>query len=146
LDLIEAAMDEATYYYNCYTDITKSLSIDYDPGVPTAEGNVDGHISFGSRASMNYITAMHEISHTVGVAYYSWNTMIVGGIWQGEIATSTLRALDGDPTAEVHGDTQHFWPHGLNYTTEVPTDNPEPELIAHCTMVVALRQDMGVTN
>ena len=57
------------YYYNCYTDIVKELNVQYNPSVATADGNINGSIRFGSRDSMNHITAMHEIAHTVGIAY-----------------------------------------------------------------------------
>ena len=92
---------------------------------------------------MNHVTAMHEVAHTVGVAYYSWTSMFDNGIWTGSIATETLREIDRDPAAEVHGDTQHFWPYGLNYESEGSTEH---DLISHCLMVEALRADMGVTD
>ena len=51
-----------------------------------------------------------------------------------------LRELTGDPSAELHGDTQHFWPYGLNYTTEVSSDE---DLIRHCLIVDAMQADFG---
>ena len=64
-----------------------------------------------------------------------------GGIWTGTNATNQLRALTGDQSAALHADTQHFWPYGLNYTSEVTSP---ADLVTHCRIVVALRQDLGM--
>lgn len=138
-DKITAALDKALGYYNCYTDITKQLRASYEPSVATADGNVNGSIRFGSQDSMNYITAMHEIGHTVGVGSNEWGRMIRDGIFTGATATAKLREIDGDPAAQVHGDSQHFWPYGLNYTNEVKSD---ADLLAHCALVMAIRADL----
>ena len=138
-DKITAALDKAIGYYNCYTDITKQLRASYEPSVATADGNVNGSIRFGSQDSMNYITAMHEIGHTVGVGSNEWGRMIRDGIFTGATATAKLREIDGDPAAQVHGDSQHFWPYGLNYTNEVKSD---ADLLAHCALVMAIRADL----
>ena len=49
--------------------------------------------------------------------------------------------LTGKPDDLVHGDSQHFWPYGLNYASEVKSD---ADLVGHCKMVVALRRDLGL--
>ncbi|NLT56383.1 MAG: hypothetical protein GXX79_17860 [Actinomycetales bacterium] len=140
--LITSAMDQAVAVYNCHTNITKQLYVTYNPSVATADGNINGSIRFGSRASMQQITAMHEISHTLGVGTSSaWAPRLSNGVWTGSAATNQLRAITGDPSAAVHGDRQHFWPYGLNYTSEVSSS---ADLVNHCRMVVALRQDMGL--
>ena len=139
-DLITEAMDDALSYYNCYTTFEKELFVSYEPSVQTADGNPNGSIRFGSTASMNYITAMHEISHTLGVGDNAWDSMMVNGIFPGANATAQLREITGDPTAEVHGDNQHFWPYGLNFVDEVMS---EQDLIDHCLMVIAIRKDLG---
>jgi len=141
-DLITEAMDKAVEYYNCYTNITKATTVTYVPSVETADGNSNGSIRFGGKDYMEYITAMHEIAHTVGVGTVSqWSTHVVNGIWNGAQATARLRELTGIADDEVHGDTQHFWPYGLNYTSEVKS---ETDVIDHCYIVVALRADMGL--
>jgi hypothetical protein len=66
---------------------------------------------------------------------------VVSGIFTGTNATNQLREITGNATDEVHGDTQHFWPYGLNYTTEVKS---EADILNHCKMVVAIRKDMGM--
>jgi len=90
---------------------------------------------------MNYITAMHETSHTLGVGGSQFQSLIVNGIFTGPQATQALRGLSGDPSAELHGDSQHFWPYGLNYTSEV---KGMEDLIRHCTIMIAMRRDLGL--
>lgn len=141
-NLITTAMDQAVAVYNCYTSITKALSISYDPSVATADGNQNGSIRFGATSTMQQITAMHEISHTVGVgASTAWSSRSTSGAWTGTNATSQLRALTGDQAVVLHADATHFWPYGLNYTSEVTSST---DLVTHCKIVVALRKDMGM--
>lgn len=139
-DKITSAMDEALSYYNCHTSIEKRLSVSYVPSVATADGNVNGSIRFGATSSMNYITAMHEIGHTVGVGSREFGALVVDGVFTGEAATRQLRVITGNESDVVHADTQHFWPYGLNYTTEVKTTD---DLVNHCKIVVAIREDIG---
>lgn len=140
---IEAAIERALSYYNCYTNITKALNVQFNPSVPTADGNPNGSIRFGSSASMNFVTAMHEISHTLGVGDDNgYDLLIEGGVYTGPIATARLRELTGDDEAEIHGDGQHFWPYGLNYESEWHSDQ---DGIFHCYIVQAIREDMGRT-
>ena len=139
-DRITAAMDTALTHYNCYTNITKALSVSYVPSVATADGSTNGSIRFGSTASMNFVTAMHETSHTLGVGAPAYDALIMNGIFTGVAATAQLREIDGDPAAQVHGDTNHFWPYGLNYETEYRSIT---DAINHCKMVVAIRRDIG---
>lgn len=140
-DLITTAMDRAVQYYDCYTNITKAETVVYDPSVSTADGNSNGSIRFGQTPYMEYITAMHEIAHTVGVGTDSkWPGLVVNGVFTGQHATEQLRAITGNPSDELHADTQHFWPYGLNYTSEVKS---EADVVDHCLMVVAIRWDMG---
>ncbi|MGK3987479.1 hypothetical protein WME99_30850 [Sorangium sp. So ce136] len=139
-DMITSAMDEALSHYNCYTSIEKTLRVSYEPSVATADGNVNGSIRFGASSSMNYITAMHEISHTLGVGSREFGALVMDGIFTGAEATSQLRAITGNESDVVHADNQHFWPYGLNYTTEVKTTD---DLVNHCKIVVAIRADLG---
>ncbi|WP_437573773.1 hypothetical protein [Sorangium sp. So ce887] len=139
-DMITSAMDEALSHYNCHTSIEKRLSVTYVPSVATADGNVNGSIRFGSLASMNHITAMHEIGHTLGVGSFEFAALVRDGIFTGEAATSQLRAITGNESDVVHADSQHFWPYGLNYTSEVKTTD---DLVNHCKIVAAIREDLG---
>ena len=139
-DRITAAMDRALEYYNCHTNISRALSVSYVPSVQTADGNPNGNIRFGSMDSMNYITAMHETSHVLGVGDNAYDRLIVDGVFTGPAATAEIRAITGDPTAEIHGDNQHFWPYGLNYVSEVMS---EADLLNNMRIVVAIREDLG---
>ena len=140
---LAAAMDEAVWYYDCYTDIEKQLWVNYDPGVPTAQANIDGWMSFGTdRGYMVVATAMHEIAHTVGIGFYNFAEMTDGnGIWTGENANAVLASIPNPRDTELHADSMHFWPYGLNYASE---HENEDDLINHCRIVAAIRQDMGL--
>ena len=139
-NMITAAMDSAVWYYNKYTSIAKSITVYYEPSVPTADGNINGTIRFGSNTSyMQKATSMHEIAHTVGVGTSSaWSTLMVGGVYQGANATAVLRSITGNPDDLIHGDTQHFWPYGLNYESEYKS---AADLVNHCLIVDAMKQD-----
>jgi hypothetical protein len=137
---IQEAMDKAISYYNKYTTITKQLNVSYNPSISTADGNINGSIRFGSnRSYMNYITAMHEIAHTVGVGTSSkWGSLIKNGNYTGTNATKVLRDLTKNNSNVLHGDNQHFWPYGLNYTSEVKS---EQDVINHCKIVNSMKSD-----
>jgi hypothetical protein len=140
-DRITTAMDRALEYYNCHTNISRTLNVSYVPSVQTADGNPNGNIRYGSMDSMNYITAMHETSHVLGVGDSAYDALIVDGVFTGPAATAEIREITGDPSAEVHGDNQHFWPYGLNYVSEVMS---ETDLLNHMRIVVAIREDLGL--
>ena len=140
---ITAAMNLAVAEYNCYLSVTKALTVSYNTGVATADGSYSGAIRFGSnRTYMKQVTAQHEIAHTLGVGTYSnWSSFVVNGNWTGAKATAALRSVTGDSTAVLHGDTQHFWPYGLNQDSEATSAD---DFVANCTIVAALRADMGL--
>ncbi len=146
-DKIKTAMDKAISYYDCYTNITKSENVSYVPSVETADGNINGSIRFGMNTTyMDYRTAMHEIAHTVGIGQAAnWKTFLSGGLFTGARAAAQLNAINATLSkplyTEVHADTEHFWPYGINQASEV---KGEADLIAHCQMVVAIRQDLGL--
>jgi hypothetical protein len=116
---IDAAVSAAVAQYNATTDITKHLNVYYRPGVPTAEASYDGTISFGSdRAYMVEGTALHEISHTLGIGQSGgWFDRCVDGGWTGAGANALVRSWDG-PDARVNCGGSHIWPYGLNYSNE----------------------------
>jgi len=139
---ISTAMDKAVAVYNCYTTLTKALQVQYNPGVPTADGNYNGTIRFGSRASMVQATATHETAHTMGVGTYSgWASRVSGGRWTGSNAINELRAITGDSAAVLFADGSHFWPNGLNQASEAGSPD---DYVNHTRMVLALRRDMGL--
>ena len=145
--LIAEAMDEATHYYNCYADLSKTITVNYNPAVPTAEANVDGWLSFGAdKGYMQTATAMHEVAHTLGVGYYPWSELMAGGRWIGpqvDQLISSIPAEERDPDeysqrTYITGDSQHFWPYGLNQASE---HQSEWSLIDHVRIVAAMQLD-----
>lgn len=147
VQLLAEAMDEALYYYNCYADLSHELTVNYNDSVQTAEANVDGWMSFGSnRDYMVTATAMHEVAHTMGVAYYPWNELIEDGRWVGPAVVefiTNLPAEQRDPDMYsqrdyITCDQQHFWPYGLNQASE---HQSEWSLINHVRIVAAMQKD-----
>src|SRR5262245_48282748 len=66
---ITSAMNLAVARYNrLAVRPSKSITVQYVPSVATADGNFNGNIRFGSnRSYMTERTALHEISHTLGI-------------------------------------------------------------------------------
>ena len=137
---ITAVMDSAVYIYNKYTSLSKFINVYYAPGVPTAEASSNGDLRFGKERSYMFVgTAMHEMAHTMGMGTTdAYRSMFKDGVFQGEKAQALLKEIDG-PDAELHGDSQHFWPYGLNYASEV---HSEQDLINHARIVEAMYQDI----
>ena len=118
-NLITAAMNAAVARYNNLSDLGKSITVRYDPGVPTADGNLNGTIRFGNRSYMTERTALHEIAHTIGVGTSSgWSALGGSGTWTGAQATALVRQFDGSG-AKLSTGGGHFWPYGLNYENEM---------------------------
>lgn len=123
---IETAMDSAAYYYNNYSNLYLSASVEYNTGVTTADCSYGGWIRFGANTWYQWVgTAQHETSHGLGVGTASnWTTLIdygSTGVWQGECGQRTCRAVMRDQTQKLQGDSQHMWPGGINQRTEVTT-------------------------
>ncbi len=140
---IDNAMAEAVALYNEHGYFEKHVTANYNPGVPTAHANYDGWIEFGSNSGFqNTRTALHEISHTLGVGtHWNWNNNRSGNTWTGEHAVRQLRHFDG-PDAHLSADAQHFWPYGLNQNNEDGAINR----VRHIKMVAAMRRDMGIVG
>ena len=135
---ISNSMTEAVNIYNSNGTFDKHLNVYYSAGVPTAQANYDGVITFGG--SRNTRVAIHEISHTQGVGTHSayWSLM-TGGTWHGPEANAVLSGFDG-PDSVMRGDSQHMWPYGLNYDSEDSYTNR----IRHVAIVQAMRCDMSI--
>lgn len=135
---ISNSMAEAVGLYNQHGDFTKHLNVYYSSGVPTAQANYDGVITFGG--SRNTRVALHEIAHTLGIGTHSgyWNLM-TGGTWDGAVANDVLSGFDG-PNSVMNGDSTHMWPYGLNYDNEDGATNR----VRHIQIVEAMRCDMGI--
>jgi hypothetical protein len=136
-NLITSAMNAAVARYNNLSDLTKTITVRYDPGVPTADGNINGTIRFGNRGYMNERTALHEIAHTIGVGTSSgWSSLAAGGTWRGAQATALVKQFDGS-SATLSTGGGHFWPYGLNYDNEFSTTAAD----RHVRIVAAMVRD-----
>lgn len=134
---ITNAMNAAVARYNNLSDLGKNITVHYDPNVPTADGNINGTIRFGARASMNERTALHEISHTIGVGTSGdWGALGCGGTYNGAQATALVKQYDGSG-ASIKCDGSHFWPYGLNYDSEFSQTNAD----RHVDIVEAMVRD-----
>lgn len=136
-DTLSRSMNEAVALYNRFGSFEKRLTANYDSGVPTAQGNYDGLISFGGQT--NTRTALHEIAHTLGVGTYR---PFNGGSWDEKGAAGRLLKLFDGQGATLSTGGSHFWPYGLNYDNE---DGPAVRE-RHCKLVAALRFDMGIVE
>ena len=136
-------MDLAMHYYNCYTDLYRAVTVEYNPDVATADGSINGNIRFGSEGIIKIRVALHEMGHTMGVGTTTnWTTVIDGnGQYIGETALALLRELDDDPGATLSADGHCFWPYGLSMDHDY---NSEMDLINHAKMIKAITIDMGI--
>ncbi|KAI1207834.1 uncharacterized protein F4807DRAFT_167875 [Annulohypoxylon truncatum] len=133
---IEAAMRAAVAHYAKFSDASKTIRVYYAPGVPTAEASYNGDLRFGAdRAYMTERTAMHEISHTLGVGQTAeFDRRCAAGDWP--TALPLLRGWDG-AGATISCGGGHFWPYGLNYESEWSETNGD----RHVMMVDAMLKD-----
>lgn len=137
-NLITTAMNAAVARYNNLSDLGKTITVHYEPGVPTADGNINGTIRFGSnRSYMTERTALHEIAHTIGVGTSSgWSSLGGSGTWTGAQATALVRQFDGS-SANISTGGGHFWPYGLNYENEFSGTAAD----RHVRIVAAMKAD-----
>jgi hypothetical protein len=136
-DLITRAMNPAVARYNNLSDLGKSITVHYDPSVPTANGNINGTIRFGGFSSMTERTALHEIAHTVGVGTSGgWGRLGCPSRYTGAGATALVKQFDGSG-AVINCDRQHFWPYGLNFENEFSQTNAD----RHVDIVEAMVRD-----
>lgn len=106
---IDNAMRLAVARYHRYSNPNKVIRVYYAPGVPTAEASYNGDLRFGSnRSYMTERTAMHEISHTLGVGQTAaFDQKCKSGNWP--TALPLLRSWDGQ-NAKISCGGSHFWP------------------------------------
>ncbi|MBB6236380.1 hypothetical protein HDC90_000991 [Pedobacter sp. AK013] len=141
---LQVAIDSALWYFNNYTSVTKHVYLNYVDGVPTADANNQGWMRFGTNSSyQNLRTMLHEGSHTLGTGTSSWwwNTLVNGKL-QAPSVTAILRLITNDNTAQLSGDSQHYWPYGLNQNSEVTSSW---DFAYTCLIIEAMRKD-GLTE
>lgn len=138
---IASAMDAAIARHVALgSKAIKTITVEYNTGVGTADGAFNGNIRFGAdRAFMTERTALHEISHTLGVGTSSgFAANCAANNWP--TATPLLQSFDGgDATIGCGG--AHFWPYGLNYEDEMSDVNAD----RHVEMLNAMVAD-GMGN
>ncbi|KAL4863787.1 hypothetical protein BDV12DRAFT_206164 [Aspergillus spectabilis] len=135
-ELIEAALTAAVARHSRLGSASKTLYVYYVPGVPTAEASYDGTIRFGTdRTYLNERTALHEISHTLGIGQTSaFTERCADNNWP--TATALLQSWDG-AGAIINCGGGHIWPYGLNYNNEWSEENGD----RHVQLVNAMLAD-----
>jgi autotransporter-associated beta strand protein len=127
-----AAIQSAVNRYNAYGDFGNyNIYVYYNAGIPTAQANYLGSIGFGGTYPNERVT-MHELAHYLGSGTY-------GTPWDGARGEALIDQFDG-LEATLQGDSQHFWPYGLNYDSEGAEINKQRQV----AMVYAQRADMGI--
>lgn len=148
-------VDSALYYYRNYTNLNKYLWVNYAPGTPTADCNIEGWMRVGSNSRYQWVgTIQHEMCHALGVGTAS-NWMSFGSPWNKEKATLTLRVMMKDMSVTIKHDGMHFWPGGINQQEEVTQGTPNDKrnytlkgalmLKANALIINAMRED-GLTS
>ena len=116
--LIKTAMDSACSLFNQYTPFSADIYVYMSSGIPTAQASYHGSIGFGSNTWYMWVgTAIHEMDHYFGSGTSNewWNHM-VNGSWTGTVANNLMQTIEG---VNISGDSQHFWPCGINQRTEI---------------------------
>lgn len=133
---IAAAMDAAIARHDALgSTASKTLTVEYNTGVGTADGSSNGNMRFGSnRGYMTERTALHEIAHTMGVGTTtSFNDLCASGDWK--TALPLMKSWEGDD-ATISCGGGHFWPYGLNYETEMSDKNADRHVEMLNAMIV----------
>ncbi len=134
---IASAMNQAVAMFNTYSDYNYNIGVAYGSGVPTAQSDYHGQITFGPAAYQIYRVAMHEMSHWLGTGTTgNWATY-ASGTWGGGYVNSAAEAYDG-PAALINCDSQHYWPYGWNNVGE----DVYPE--RHIGLIGAFARDQGL--
>lgn len=148
-------VDSAMYYYRNYTNLNKFLWVNYEPGTPTADCNIEGWMRVGEKSRYQWVgTIQHEMCHALGVGTAS-NWGAFGSPWDKPEAVLTLRVMMKDMSMNIYHDGMHFWPGGINQQEEVTngTQNDKKTytlkqalmLKANALIINAMRND-GLTT
>lgn len=142
---LQMPVDSAIWYVNNFTSATKHVYLNYDPAVPTADANNEGWMRFGSNTGVQNIrTMLHEMNHTLGTGTSAWWTgKINGGKYQGAHVNALLKKIqNSNADVQLSGDSQHWWPYGLNQNSEVTSSW---DYVYNCLLIEAMRKD-GMTS
>ncbi|MEJ2881597.1 hypothetical protein [Pedobacter sp. GR22-6] len=142
---LQMPLDSAVWYLNNFTSATKHVYMNYEPGTPTADANNEGWMRFGSSSDFHNIrTVLHEMNHTFGTGTSSWwSGKIVGGKLQAPNVSAMLKKIQNSSVdVQLSGDSQHWWPYGLNQNSEVTSSW---DYVYNCLIIEAMRKD-GLTQ
>ena len=129
-------MNQAVAMFNTYSDYNYDIGVAYNSGVPTAQSDYHGQITFGG--SISYAVAGNEMSHWLGTGTTgNWATYDANP-WQGGYVNSAEEAYDG-PSAVENCDSQHYWPYGWNADAG---DGLNPE--RHVGLIGGFLRDQGL--
>lgn len=142
--LIYEAMDSACKYFSKYTPFIENIPVYYNPSVPTAQAGYRTKIEFGPNTRYMWVgTAIHEMAHYFGSGTTNvWQSKMINGIWTGKHGTELMKSINGDV---IHGDSQHYWPYGINYKEEITNlgslENQRQALIYAVKIIKAMLVD-----
>ena len=139
---IEASMNAAVARYNRWGNWpARTITVEYNSSVHTADGNPNGNIRFGAKeSSQGERTALHEIAHTMGVGFWEPSLINNARNFTGPKALAVYRSFEGK-NANITTDNNHFWQYGLNFNREGSEVNKE----RHAQIVWAMRVDGLIT-
>lgn len=145
---IKTAVINAVNYLNEYTSISGfHTTVNYNPGVPTAECSYGGWMSVGAQVGNQKTgTILHELLHGIGVGtHWVWKdnaalrSNTTRGSWLGDRVTELLRFWENDASSVLNGDGTHMWPYGINGAHE---DTGSEMLYIGCALIAqALGED-----
>ena len=114
---LKAMADQGVKLLEEHTSIVKTVTIEYNTGVATADASFTGWMRWGSNASYQRAgTFLHEFSHAIGSGTTSYwtGTLLKNGLYTGASANLALQKATNDPATYLRGDGQHWWPYGIN--------------------------------
>lgn len=148
---ITDSMNFVTKLWSERTNVTGKIGVKYSTGC-TAEGGPssdygEGTINFCTQMSRR--TALHEISHVLGMYTWGWQwngPLCYSGRWHGVKTNAMVQKYNGAGTV-IGCDTGHgsIWPYGMNYDSELPGAKGSAQQLKMAQQQVdvmfALRQD-----
>lgn len=139
---LKAMADHGVKLLEEHTSIVKTVTIEYNTGVATADASLSGWMRWGSNVSYQKTgTFLHEFAHTIGAGTSNhWKqNLIQNGIYTGASANLALQKATKDSSAQLKGDALHFWPYGINGAHE--DTGRESDYIITCLIIEGFKRD-----
>ena len=138
---VAASVATAAQLVNTYGSFNKHWNVFYNSGIPTAEGNYDGYMGYGSQRTVR--TVLHEGGHTFGMGTGpNYGNLIAGGVWKGKYGNQVQFDTYNNFGDGLHGDGHAIWPGGFNYESE----DGFIERIWMIRIMAGIRADMGIMS